>query len=347
MLNGKMHRLPANIYAKLRKVLAAPFRVYILSHVNPDGDAIGSMLGLYWFLKNRGCTVGMAVPNEIPQFLAWMEGAEQIHDFRGQKQPVEEELGRADLIFCLDFNEPDRLGDIHPVFEKCNVLKILIDHHPEPAGFTDHVLSVPSASSTAELVYRLIVDLDGIESIDKTIAEGLFVGIMTDTGCFSFNSSEPETYRIVADLLAKGIEKDRIHSLVYDNFTQERMRLLGFGLLEKMRILPEYRTAYISLSLKEMERYNHLSGDTEGFVNYPFSIKDIRITALFLEKKNHVKISFRSKGDFPVNTFARKYFNGGGHPNAAGGESSESMEETLKRFEKLIARYSNEIKRLP
>lgn len=340
-----MQKLPATIYSKLRKVLQAPLSVVILSHMNPDGDAIGSMLGLYWFLKNRGCRVNMAVPNEIPQFLTWMEGAEQILDFRGQEQQVEEELGKADLVFCLDFNEPDRLDGIREILEKTDVLKILIDHHPHPASFTDHVISVPSASSTAELVYQMILELDGQGSVDKTIAECLFVGIMTDTGCFSFNSSEPGTYLIVSELLEKGIDKDHIHSLVYNNYSEERMRMLGYSLSEKMVVLPEHRTAYIYLSREEMKRFNHLSGDTEGFVNYPFSIRDIRVTALFLEKKDHVKISFRSKGDFPVNRFAGKYFNGGGHHNAAGGESTESLGETLIRFENLIAQYSNEINR--
>jgi phosphoesterase RecJ-like protein len=339
-------KLPDDIYAKLRKVLAAPFHVFLLTHINPDGDAIGSMLGLYWFLKNRGCTVNMAVPNEIPQFLSWMDGAEQILDFRGQKQQVEDGLSRADLVFCLDFNEPERLGKINEVLEKSDALKILIDHHPSPAGFTDYALSVTSSSSTAELVHKLILDLDGPESIDTRIAECLFVGIMTDTGCFSFNSSEPETYRVVAELLQRGINKDLIHSLVYDNFTEERMRMLGYSLMEKMVVLPEHRTAYIYLNREELERFNHLSGDTEGFVNYPFSVKGIRITALFLEKKKHVKISFRSKGDFPINRFAGKYFNGGGHKNAAGGESEENLAKTIKRFESLIAEYSDEINRL-
>ena len=181
-------KLPEDIYTKLKKVLDAPFRVVILSHYNPDGDAIGSMLGLYWFLRKKGCRVNMAVPNEFPQFLSWMKGAEQILDFAGQKQQVEEELQKADLVFCLDFNEPDRLAGIKDILEKTNVLKILVDHHPHPADFTDHVISDTSASSTAELVYQLILDLDGRDIIDSTIAECLFVGIMTDTGCFSFNS---------------------------------------------------------------------------------------------------------------------------------------------------------------
>ncbi len=340
-------KLSEEICIKLRKVLAAPIRVFLLTHINPDGDAIGSMLGMYHFLKNRGCTVNMAVPNEIPQFLTWMEGAEQILDFRGQRQPVEEELGKADLVFCLDFNEPGRLGGIKELIDQTDVLKILIDHHPDPSDFADHIMSDTSASSTAELVHRFILNLDSKKSITRTIAECLFVGIMTDTGIFSFNSSSPETYLVIADLLATGIDKDRIHSLVNDNYTEDRMRMLGYSLQEKMIVLREHRCAYIFLSREELDRFKHLSGDTEGFVNYPFSIRDIRVTALFLEKKNQIKISFRSKGDFSVNLFARKYFNGGGHRNAAGGESDDSLENTVSRFESLISEYSDEINKLP
>lgn len=343
-----MNQKPAEaIYSRLRKVLEAPLRVFLLTHINPDGDAIGSMLGLYWFLKQRGCAVSMAVPNEIPQFLTWMKGAEQILDYRGQKQQVGEELGRADLVFCLDFNEPDRLGEIRELLKGHEVLKILVDHHPHPAEFADHVISETSASSTAELVYRMIKELDGRESVSRTIAECLYVGIMTDTGNFSFNSSEPETFILISELLETGIDKDRIYSLVYDNYSEERMRLLGYSLQKKMVVLPEHRTAYIYLSRDELDHHRHLSGDTEGFVNYPFSIKGIRVTALFLEKKDHVKISFRSKGKFPINRFASKYFSGGGHDNAAGGESRQSLEETIRRFESLISEHSHEINRLP
>ena len=209
------------------------------------------------------------------------------------------------------------------------------------------MISDPSASSTAELIYKLILDLDGKDRINKTIAECLFVGIMTDTGCFSFNSSSPDTFLVVAELLTLGIDKDNIHSLVYNNYTEDRLRLLGYSLRYNMVVLPERRTAYIHLSRNELKQHDHQFGDTEGFVNYPFSIKDIRVTALFLEKKDHVKISFRSKGSFPINQFAGKYFNGGGHNNAAGGESNESLADTIKKFELLIAQYSDEINLLP
>ena len=328
-------------------MLAPPFRITLLTHINPDGDAIGSMLGLYWFLVKKGCQVSMAIPNSIPQFLEWMEGVDRILIYAEQEEKVKEEMQQADLLFCLDFNEAGRLGKMQPFFEALEVTRILVDHHPEPDCKADHIFSVQEVSSTAELVYQLIDGLGELAMVDTVIATCLFVGIMTDTGCFSFNSSHPRTYEIVAELLLRGIDKDRIFSLVYDNYSAERMRLLGYSLEKKLVILPEMRTAYISLTREELERFNHAKGDTEGFVNYPFSVSGIRVSALFLEKQDHIKISFRSKGDFPINAFAEKFFNGGGHENAAGGESYEPLEKTLQKFENLIGQYSEEIGNLP
>ena len=289
----------------------------------------------------------MAVPNDLPHFLDWMEGVDRILIFQDQEERIRKELEQADMVFYLDFNDPGRLGKIQPVLEKLDVTRILVDHHPEPECKADHVFSVQDVSSTAELVYQLIEGLGDLALVDTLIATCLYVGIMTDTGCFSFNSSWPRTYEIVADLLLRGIDKDRIFSLVYDHYTADRMRLLGYSLKEKLVILPALRTAYISLTRDELERYNHAIGDTEGFVNYPFSVKDIRVSALFIEKEDHVKISFRSKGDFPINAFAEKYFNGGGHKNAAGGESYVGLENTVRTFENMIRQYSDEINRLP
>jgi phosphoesterase RecJ-like protein len=335
------------LYGKLNKVLAAPFQVTLLTHINPDGDAIGSMLGLYWFLDKKGCKVSMAVPNGFPHFLNWMQGADRILVYSNQQEKVKAALNEADLVFCLDFNEPDRLGEIRHVLEGLNVTKILVDHHPEPDCIVDHIFSVQEVSSTAELIYQLIEGLGDVDMIDTVISECLYVGIMTDTGCFSFNSSLPRTYEIVGELLLRGIDKDRIYSLVYDNYSVDRMRLLGYSLEQKMTVLPEHRTAYIALTQEELDKFNHATGDTEGFVNYPFSISDIRVAALFIEKDDHIKISFRSKGDFKINKFAQQFFNGGGHKNAAGGESHTDLTDTMMKFEELIGQYSDEINRLP
>jgi phosphoesterase RecJ-like protein len=338
---------PEEIFRKLKKVLAPPFRVTLLTHINPDGDAIGSMLGLFWFLMKKGCQVSMAVPNDYPHFLDWMEGADQILVYSKQRDRVKEELQNADLVFCMDLNEHGRLGEIQPLLEGLNVTTILIDHHPEPDCKADHIFSVQEVSSTAELVYQLIEGLGDVELIDTPIATCLYVGMMTDTGCFSFNSSRPRTFEIVGELLLRGIDKDRTFSLVYDNYSVDRMRLLGYSLEQKLVVIPELRTAYISLTRDELNRFNHVMGDTEGFVNYPFSVSNIRIAALFIEKEDHIKISFRSKGDFPINSLAKQFFNGGGHKNAAGGESYEELAITIKKFENLIGQYSDEINRIP
>jgi len=343
---NKLTALPAEIYSKLKKVLTSPFNVVLLTHVNPDGDAIGSVLGLYWFLIKKGCSVSMATPNDFPHFLKWMDGAEEIRDYSRQAGEVNTALQEADLVFYLDFNEPDRLAGIKNSLKNIDALTIMVDHHPDPADFADHIISETTASSTAELIYQLICNLDGEALVDKQIAECLFTGIMTDTGCFSFNSSNPETFGRLAELLQRGINKDRIFSLVYDNYSEKRMQLLGHSLKDKMLVLPECRTAFISLTAEELSRFSHRIGDTEGFVNYPFMIRDIRVTALFLERKDHIKISFRSKGAFNINRIA-KYFSGGGHMNAAGGESTDSMEETITKFERLIKQHADEIMRLP
>jgi phosphoesterase RecJ-like protein len=272
-----------------------------------------------------------------------MDGAVQILVYSKQRDRVKEELQRADLVFCLDLNEPGRLGKIQPLLEGLDVTTILIDHHPEPDCKADHIFSVQEVSSTAELVFQLIEGLGDVELIDTQIATCLYVGMMTDTGCFSFNSSRPRTFEIVGELLLRGIDKDGIFSQVYDNYSVDRMRLLGYSLEQKLVVLPEHKTAYISLTRDELKRFNHVKGDTEGFVNYPFSVSNIRVSALFIEKEDQIKISFRSKGDFPINSLAAKFFNGGGHKNAAGGESYEGLAATIQKFEKLIGQYSNEI----
>ncbi|KPK86827.1 MAG: hypothetical protein AMS27_04145 [Bacteroides sp. SM23_62_1] len=328
---------------QVRDLFADPGEIVLVTHVNPDGDAIGTMLGFYWLLKKKGYPVNMIVPNEIPFFLEWLPGYHQIVISEINHDKATALIRNAELLICLDFNESDRLGDLEEEFLKAGATKILIDHHPDPGDFTDHIISFTALGSAAELVYYLAIELGMRELIDKTVAECLFTGIMTDTGCFSFSSSQPETYLVVADLLKTGIDKDRIYMQVYDNYSADRMRLLGYSLNDKMVVLPEYRTAYISLTEKELQKYNHVTGDTEGFVNILFSIKGIRLTALFIEKKDHIKISFRSRGDFHINKFSERHFNGGGHKNAAGGESNLSLEQTIDKFVKLLPGYAKEL----
>lgn len=334
-----MTRIPDLLIQEIGEIFERPAKSVLFTHINPDGDAIGTMLGLYWFLVSMGHKVSMVVPNEIPFFLEWLPGCDNIIVVEKNIEQARKKMKGAELLFCVDFNEPERLDQLKDDFLQSKAVKVLIDHHPRPKDFTDLLISIPEKGSSSELVYDLIVATGHQELIDRKIAECLFVGIITDTGCFSYNSSKPETYRVVAGLLERGIDKDEIYRLVYDNYSADRMRLLGFSLNEKMVIIPEYRTAYIALTREELARYKHVTGDTEGFVNFPFSIKGIILTALFLEKEDYIKISFRSRGEFEINKFSKKHFNGGGHKNAAGGETYMSLEETIKTFESLLPLY--------
>jgi len=332
-------RIPDLLIEEIGEIFERPAKSVLFTHINPDGDAIGTMLGLYWFLVAMGHKVSMVIPNEIPFFLEWLPGCDNIIIVEKNVELARKVMKGAEVLICVDFNEPERLDQLKEDFLQSKATKVLIDHHPGPEDFTDILISIPDAGSASELVYDLIVATGHQELIDKKTAECFFVGIMTDTGCFNYNSSKPETYRVVADLLERGIEKDEIFRLVYDNYSADRMRLLGFSLDKKMVVIPEYRTAYIALTREELARYNHVTGDTEGFVNMPFSIKGIIFTALFLEKEDYIKISFRSRGEFEINKFSEKHFNGGGHKNAAGGEAYMSLDDTIKTFKSLLPLY--------
>lgn len=317
--------------------------VLITTHVNADGDAIGSTLALAFILKKLSKRVMIITPNDFPGFLQWMPGQELINvDFKNPGK-TKDWAEKADLIFAVDYNDPKRLKKAEEIILKSQAFKVLIDHHPFPVKFANLAISVTKVGSTAELLYYLICDLGFSHLIDKDIATCLYTGIMTDTGCFSYSCSYPEVFNVTAELLKYGIDKDQIYSNVYDNFTDSRMKLMGYCLYEKMVVLPEFNTAYISITEEELKKFNHLPGDTEGFVNLPFSIKGIRFTALFLEKKEFIKISFRSRGNFNVNEFSSRYFNGGGHKNAAGGEMRQSMENTLKHFRELMPEFREQL----
>jgi len=318
-------------------------QVVILIHINPDGDALGSSLGLQMLLEKLGHTCKVISPNDYPGFLKWLPGSDQVIIL--EESPVDAMmiLQQAEIIFAVDFNELTRIQKLNDAFAVSRAHKILIDHHPEPDMEVHYLLSDITASSTAELVYRFIKDTGLHQWMDRDIASCLFTGIMTDTGCFSYNSSERKTWETVAELLDYGIDKDRLYALTYDNYSADRMRLLGYGLNERMEVFPEYRTGFIWLTRKDLKKYHFEVGDSDGFVNYPLSIKGIRFSALFIEKDDYVRISFRSKGNFAVNDFSRKYFNGGGHANASGGESFLSLEETVRRFRELLALYNDQL----
>ena len=315
-------------------------KVAVLTHTNPDGDAIGSSLALALGLRKRGLDVQVIIPDGLPDFLRWLPGIELSTTFAYKKEKATGIIQEADVIFCLDFNDPGRLNGVEEVLKKSEAKTIMMDHHQDPVEFTDLTISETWRGSVGEMVYVFLDDLFEEDVIDKDIATCLYVAIMTDTGNFNYASSYPEVFHIVGELMKYGLDKDRIYSNVYDAYTEDRMRLQGYCMQEKMVVLPQYHTAYISLTDEELKRFNHRKGDTEGFVNIPFSIKGIRFTALFVEKKDRVKVSFRSRGNFPTNRVAAEHFNGGGHLNASGGDSFLSMEETLSRFESLLPGYA-------
>ena len=327
--------LEDNVSRSYKRIEAAE-RIVILTHLSPDGDAVGSSLGLYHFLREIGKEPVVVVPNRFPGFLNWMSGAADIVVLEEKHKEVQGLITEADLLICVDFNDLKRIDGAKPFVEQSHAKKILIDHHLSPEAFADVTISHPEISSSSELVFRLICRMGFFQNITQACAESIYVGMMTDTGNFSYASQSPEIYHIISELLSKGIDKDNIYRLVYNTYSENRMRLMGFCLVEKMKLYKEQRTAVISLSLDELARFDYQVGDAEGFVNIPLSIEGIDVSVFVREDVKKVKMSFRSQGTFPVNKMASTYFNGGGHLNAAGGESYLSLAETLDKLEKII-----------
>lgn len=316
------------------------------SHHNPDGDAIGSSLALATLLHKAGKEAIVLVPNDYPGFLKWMPGSDKVIIYKHNKNKAEEIISSADLIFCLDYNALHRTGEMEETIRKSPGKKILIDHHLEPAmSDFDFYLSVVQTSSTSELIYRFIQGCSWLDLISQDVATDLFVGIMTDTGSFSFSCNYPATFQITASLLHTGINAEQIHRLVYDTYSENRLRLLGYCLSEKLTILPEFSTAFIALSKAELDRFHHQVGDTEGIVNYALSVENIKLAVLLTERKDRIRLSFRSKGDLSVNSIAREHFNGGGHKNAAGGDSFVSLNDTVIKLKETLVQYREEIDR--
>jgi len=333
-------------YKDIGDLLEQAGNIVITSHHNPDGDAIGSTLALYHFLKPYGKNLQVIVPNDYPDFLKWMEGNGDIMLFERKRKTARRILTEADVIFCLDYNSLHRTADMAEVIKSSNARRILIDHHPEPVlSEFQYYFSVVETSSTAELVYQFIKGLKPGPRLSRTVAECLFVGIMTDTGSFSYACNYPETFMIAFQLIRAGVNAEKIHRLVYDTYSENRLRLLGYSLSNKMQLLPEFKTAYIALTREELDRFNHQVGDTEGVVNYALSIDGTVIAVLLTERKDRIRLSFRSKGDFAVNRIARDYFAGGGHMNAAGGDSFDSMEDTILKLKEILKQFKEEIDR--
>ena len=335
--------LSAEHTLKLSGLLAKKKNIVITTHTNPDGDAIGSSLGLYNFLLLKKHKVTVITPNEYPQFLKWMQGSDKVLPYDTNTKKCDKIIAAADIIFCLDYNSLSRIDDLQNPVKEAKAFKVLIDHHLQPHNFCDIIFSDTKACSTCQMIFELIEGMGEKEMLNQTISNCLYTGIMTDTGSFRFDSTTSTTHRIVAELIDAGAQKTFIHQQVYDTNSEDRMRLLGYCLNHKLTVLRDFKTAFISLSSEDLERFHHEKGDTEGFVNYALSLEGIRFAAFFMERNDEVKISFRSKSHFDANTFARENFNGGGHFNAAGAKSDLSLDETLSKFIELLPKYKDKL----
>ena len=324
---------------KIQELLSTPKKIIIIPHRSPDGDAMGSTLGLYHFLKKLNHESLVVAPNEFPDFLAWLPDSDAVLIYEKDKENIAQKIYDADLIFTLDFNALHRTGEMEQVLNKVTAPFIMIDHHQKPDDYAQYQFSDTKYGSTCEMVYHFIVSLGMENLIDKTVATCIYTGIVTDSGSFKFPSTTSTTHRVVANLIDKGIENAAIHNALYDENSYNRLQLLGQA-LKNMKILFDKKTSFITLSQKELDQNNYEKGDTEGIVNYGLSIKGIIFTAIFIEHRdeNIIKISFRSQGSFDVNQFARTHFNGGGHINAAGGKSYLSLNETVAKFEEILSK---------
>ncbi|HLN75100.1 MAG: DHH family phosphoesterase [Methylococcaceae bacterium] len=340
-----MERIDIELIKKLEEFIKSTDKtIVIIPHTNPDGDAMGSVLGLWRVLQNAGKKAKVISPTKYPEFYHWIDGHDQVIIFSHHPKQAARAIDESDLIICMDFNQLSRLGDMRPLVENFKGNKVLIDHHPYPGDFADLLISDVTCSSTAELIFSVLQSTEYITYVDRDAATSFFTGIMTDTGSFDFNVSDPRTFETVAQLTRLGINQLDIHSKVYDNYSADRMRLLGFCLSNRMKVYPEYHAASMYISLEDQKAFNFVTGDNEGFVNMPLSIKGVVFSVLFTEKEKYTKVSFRSKGEFAVNEVSEKYFNGGGHRNAAGGELYASLEDTLAQFEKILPEFADKIK---
>ena len=323
--------------SEIQKLLVPQNKIVIITHYNPDGDAIGSSLGLKHFLKQKGLDAEVIVPNDFPKFLKWMPESKKIIIADYKRKQAGEAIYHADVIFILDFNASHRSGNlVGPWIEKAKAKKILIDHHQQPDQF-DFVYSDVTIPATSQMVYHFIQQLNEEEKVNKDIAECLYTGIMTDTGGFRFRSTSATTHRIVADLIEKGAEPSMITSNTLDTNTVSRLHLLSL-ILGRIEVVKDGKVAILWLKRDELKKFGFQKGDTEGFVNYGLSIMGTQVSAFFMEDlyEDFIKISFRSKDQVDVNQFSRKYFNGGGHINAAGGKYLKSIEETIEDFKEKI-----------
>ncbi|MEO8774490.1 MAG: bifunctional oligoribonuclease/PAP phosphatase NrnA [Gelidibacter sp.] len=327
---------------EIAALLTTPKNIVIVPHKNPDGDAMGSTLGLCHYLIKNNHNAKVIAPNDYPDFLKWLPGEGDVIIYESDRTNAERLIMEADIIFTLDFNALHRAGAMETPMADSEAIKIMIDHHQQPDTYAKYTYSDVAMSSTCEMVYNFINMLGNKEAIDSSMATCFYAGILTDTGSFRFPSSTSATHLVAADLIDKGADHSEIYNAIYDTNSYERLQLLGVA-LKNLKILPEYKTAYITLSQEELNAANFRKGDTEGFVNYGLSIKNIIFAAIFIEHKQEgiIKISLRSEGDFSVNEFSRENFEGGGHTNAAGGKSDLSLNDTVEKFISILSRYKN------
>ncbi|MDA9002567.1 bifunctional oligoribonuclease/PAP phosphatase NrnA [Flavobacteriaceae bacterium] len=328
----------------IKKLLSTPKKVVIVPHKNPDGDAMGSTLGLSQYLKKIGHSSTVIAPNDYPEFLKWIPGNKEVIIHEIDNTISEELISSADVIFTLDFNALHRCGEMGTPISNAKAVKIMIDHHQQPDSYADYVYSDITMCSTCQMVYHFIEKMEDLHLIDTSIGEALYTGIMTDTASFRFPLTTSTTHKVIAHLIDIGVDKSKIHNAIYDTNSFGRLQLLGCA-MNNLRFLENHSTAYITLTNKELDVHRFKKGDTEGLVNYGLSLKGVKLAAIFIEHKQEgiIKISFRSKGSFDVNKFARKHFNGGGHNNASGGRCDLNLEDTIIKFTDLLTEYKLEL----
>jgi phosphoesterase RecJ-like protein len=325
-----------------QKLIATASRIVLTSHRSPDGDAVGSGLAMMHYLLNKGKNVVFMVPDQYPEFLFWLPGHAQVVVFDQSRSLAEAYIQEADLIFSLDYNQLNRTGEMQSALEHASADFILIDHHHSPGNYPAVTFSDTSACSTCEMIYDFIVESGDEHLIDRTIGTCIYTGIMTDSGSFRFPSVKPHTHLIAANLIEKGVDHSFIHRQVYDNNMLNRLQLLGYALSSRLEMVGDH-AAMIVLDKETLNKYNHQPGDTEGLVNYALSIKGVNVAVFVREGSNEIRLSFRSKGSFDVNVLAREYFEGGGHSNAAGGRSSESLDNTTNRLKEILLSRMNDL----
>lgn len=328
-----------DLIQRTKHILHHSENVVIVSHQGPDGDALGSSLAMADFLTEKGKNVQVMYPDCFADFLAWMPGANKTLTFKHDAETCKSILNDADTIICLDFNQLKRMGKLGELVEQSKAKKVMFDHHPMPDQFADVQISYPQFASTSEIVFRYICRSGCFDEMTLACAQCVYTGMMTDTGGFTYNSNNEEMYYIISQLIRKGIDKDDIYNKVFNTYSADRMRLMGFVLNNRMNVLPEYHTAIMNLSLADLKDYNYQVGDAEGFVNMPLSIAGIVFAVFFREDTDKIKISFRSRGSFPANKVAFELFNGGGHLNAAGAEFYGRMEDALRLLEEALPKY--------